>query len=57
MAFYRTDRAHGAETGGVGLGLAIARGIVDAHGGAIQLEDNMPSGLRVRVTLPRSSAR
>ena len=33
--FYRLDSARGSATGGAGLGLAIAKDIVDAHGGSI----------------------
>jgi two-component system sensor histidine kinase CiaH len=47
--FARGDDARSG--GGAGLGLAIARWIVDAHRGRMALEDNQP-GLRVRVTLP-----
>jgi signal transduction histidine kinase len=48
-AFYRGDASRGEE--GAGLGLAISRAIVEAHGGRIWLEDAMP-GTRVRFTLP-----
>jgi signal transduction histidine kinase len=48
-AFYRGDSARGED--GAGLGLAISRAIVEAHGGRIWLEDANP-GTRVRFTLP-----
>ncbi|HYC81433.1 MAG TPA: ATP-binding protein, partial [Solirubrobacterales bacterium] len=48
-AFYRGDASRGED--GAGLGLAISRAIVEAHGGRIWLEDAMP-GTRVRFTLP-----
>jgi signal transduction histidine kinase len=47
--FYRADAAR--RDPGAGLGLAIARAIVEAHGGAIWLED-APVGTRVRFRLP-----
>jgi signal transduction histidine kinase len=50
--FYRPDRARGAAPGGFGLGLSIARTIVELHGGQIELANRVPSGLRVAVRLP-----
>jgi signal transduction histidine kinase len=47
-AFYRGDAARGED--GAGLGLAISRAIVEAHGGKIWLEDGAP-GTRVHFTL------
>ncbi len=47
-AFYRGDASRGED--GAGLGLAISRAIVEAHGGRIWLEDGMP-GTRVHFTL------
>lgn len=47
-AFYRGDASRGED--GAGLGLAISRAIVEAHGGKIWLEDGMP-GTRVHFTL------
>ncbi len=49
--FHRLQRARGGE-GASGLGLAIARDIVLAHGGDIHLLDSPLGGLRVRVELP-----
>jgi len=44
------------ETGGFGLGLAIAQRAVRVHGGAIHAENRAPSGLRVRLDLPDGAA-
>ena len=51
--FYRLDPARNPETGGVGLGLSIARDIARGHGGDLDLEDSPRGGLRVRLYLPR----
>ncbi|EJN10552.1 signal transduction histidine kinase [Bradyrhizobium sp. YR681] len=40
------------ETAGFGLGLSIAQAIVTTHGGTLELLDNAPKGLRVRLQLP-----
>lgn len=48
--FYRGDKSRGS--GGWGLGLAIARDIVQAHSGEIQAENGEPNGLRVTIRLP-----
>ena len=50
--FYRLDAARRPTTGGVGLGLTIARDIVLAHGGDIELTDAPEGGLRVLTRLP-----
>jgi signal transduction histidine kinase len=50
--FYRADRARAADRGGAGLGLAIARWIVDLHGGQIRAEDRPPHGCRMVIELP-----
>jgi signal transduction histidine kinase len=53
--FYRAAWTLSTEQPGMGLGLSIARSIVLSHGGSIDLEDRSPSGLRVRIALPRAS--
>jgi signal transduction histidine kinase len=50
--FVRLEESRSRDTGGIGLGLAIARTIVRAHGGDIALGDAPEHGLRVTVTLP-----
>ena len=44
--FYRGEKSRSRATGGAGLGLAIARGIVRAHGGDIRAESKMGKGTR-----------
>ena len=51
-AFFRGERSRSRETGGVGLGLTLARRIVEAHGGAIDVTSTPNVGTTVRVTLP-----
>jgi signal transduction histidine kinase len=50
--FFRADRSRARATGGLGLGLALAKRIVDAHGGEITLESAPNEGTRARVRLP-----
>jgi two-component system osmolarity sensor histidine kinase EnvZ len=50
--FARLDMSRNSKTGGVGLGLTIARDVVLAHGGSIVLASSPQKGLRVIVTLP-----
>jgi signal transduction histidine kinase len=51
--FYRTDRSRSRETGGAGIGLAIVKSIVSAHGGAVFAESGPGRGTRFVVTLPK----
>lgn len=53
--FYRLDHARSHSDGGSGLGLSIARWIVDLHGGNIRAEARSPHGCRMVVELPYSS--
>ncbi|MFQ5890076.1 MAG: ATP-binding protein [Gemmatimonadota bacterium] len=51
--FFRADRARG-HNGGAGLGLPIAKAIVEAHGGTIEVRSRAGEGTRVELTLPAS---
>lgn len=50
--FTRLETSRSRETGGVGLGLPIARSILRAHGGDVVLSNRPEGGLRAEVTLP-----
>lgn len=51
-AFYRLENSRNKETGGIGLGLAITKDIINSHGGRIELKDSPLGGLRVVISLP-----
>jgi two-component system osmolarity sensor histidine kinase EnvZ len=50
--FFRLDAARNPNTGGLGLGLTIARDLARGQGGDVTLEDSPQGGLRVRLHLP-----
>jgi signal transduction histidine kinase len=50
--FYRMEASRNRETGGTGLGLAVAKSIILAHGGEMNLSNRPEGGLRVQVLLP-----
>jgi signal transduction histidine kinase len=50
--FYRADKSRARQTGGAGLGLAIAKQLVIAHGGSIKVESAPEQGTTFTFTLP-----
>jgi len=52
LPFYRVEGSRSRETGGIGLGLAIALSVVQAHGGRLTLSNRPAGGLRASITLP-----
>ncbi|MCD8498850.1 MAG: ATP-binding protein [Clostridiales bacterium] len=50
--FYRADKSRTRETGGSGIGLAIVKSIVEAHGGLVTVESQPGQGSVFQVTLP-----
>jgi two-component system sensor histidine kinase CpxA len=53
--FYRVSDARDRQSGGAGLGLAIAEGVIRVHGGTIRAENVTPRGLQVEILLPQLS--
>ena len=51
-SFYRGEKSRSRSTGGAGLGLAISRGIVQAHGGEIKVQSEAGRGSQFTFTLP-----
>ncbi|TMG72387.1 MAG: ATP-binding protein, partial [Betaproteobacteria bacterium] len=54
--FYQGEHVHRGRVSGSGLGLAIAREFVVAHGGRIEVVDDLDVGAHFRVTLPHAAA-
>jgi signal transduction histidine kinase len=50
--FFRADRSRARATGGVGLGLALARRIVEAHGGTLLARSAPGAGTTMSIALP-----
>lgn len=53
--FYRPDKARSRAFGGAGLGLSIAKTVVEAHGGSIRAESRPGGGTKVSLLLPMSA--
>jgi heavy metal sensor kinase len=54
--FYRSDKSRSRDSGGAGLGLSLARWIVEAHGGSIHAASEADRGSTFTVSLPRGAA-
>lgn len=52
--FHRVETSRSRETGGIGLGLSVARAVARGHGGDVVLRNRTSGGLRARVSLPRA---
>ncbi len=55
--FYRAEASRNRSSGGAGLGLAICKGIIDAHDGEIEADASPLGGLRILIRLPASPNR
>ncbi|MDH3281826.1 MAG: ATP-binding protein, partial [Gammaproteobacteria bacterium] len=52
--FYRVEKSRSRETGGAGMGLAVAQAIARNHGGEIRLRNLPEGGLQATLELPRA---
>ena len=55
--FYRADKSRAEESGESGLGLAIAKALVEAHGGQIEAQSALEKGMTFVIHLPTGSAK
>lgn len=51
--FYRGEKSRNRKTGGAGIGLAIVKAIVEAHGGNIQVKSKLNKGTEILIRLPK----
>ncbi len=56
LPFYRLEGSRSQETGGIGLGLAIAQSLIERNGGTLILQNRPSGGLRAQIVLPRVEA-
>jgi signal transduction histidine kinase len=54
--FYRADKSRARATGGAGLGLSIAKQLIKAHGGRIEVESEIGRGTQFTFTLPAAES-
>jgi two-component system, OmpR family, sensor histidine kinase ArlS len=54
LRFYRVDKARSREKGGVGLGLAIAKEIIDKYDGQITIDSEVGKGTTVELAIPKA---
>lgn len=52
MLFSKFYRSSVKTTGGTGLGLSIVKGFVEAHGGKVKVENNIPTGAKFTLEIP-----
>lgn len=56
-SFYRTDNARSSSTGGSGLGMAIAKQIIEAHGGTMEAASTLGAGTTICFSLNKAERR
>ena len=52
--FYRADKARSTHTGGSGLGLSIAKQVIERHQGCVKVDSKLGQGTTICVSLPMS---